>query len=422
MTYQEALDYISSLAPRGWRLGLDRMEEFARRASLLPSDQKFIHVAGTNGKGSTTAMIQSALTEQGLRSGSFFSPYVVDPRERVQIGREMISPQLLAEITEYLRPIGESLSETEFGGVTEFEFKTAIGLECWKRAECEYVALEVGLGGRLDATNVITPVSSAIVSIGLDHVQILGNTVEEIAFEKAGILKPGRPGIVGEVSPEVLRVIEARASEVGAPLWRVGFEVRYEVQTSGKVRVTTPQSEILLEPSLFGLVQQHNSAVAYAALELAGAVRNPQAVQLGFSTATIPGRYQRISRRDQEWILDGAHNPDSALVLAEMLVQDRKKDLICLTGMLQGHSPEEFYPTLSRFVREFWVVPVDNPRSMTPPALAAILDSMGLKTRTFESTAAAIEAADCAEDTEGYLVSGSFYAVGEIMRLLRSLP
>jgi folylpolyglutamate synthase/dihydropteroate synthase len=105
-----------------------------------------------------------------------------------------------------------------------------------------------------------------------------------------------------------------------------------------------------------------------------------------------------------------------------MLVQDRKKDLTCLTGMLQGHSPEEFYPTLSRFVREFWVVPVDNPRSMTPTTLAAMLDSMGLKTRTFESTAAAIEAADCAEDTEGYLVSGSFYAVGEIMRLLRSLP
>ncbi len=420
MTYDEALSYIASLAPRGWRLGLDRMEEFARRASLLPSAQRFIHVAGTNGKGSTTAMIQSALVEQGFSSGSFFSPYVVEPRERVQVGREYISEGDLAAITAFLKPIGESLSETEFGGVTEFEFKTAIGLECWKRHECEWVALEVGLGGRLDATNIITPECAAIVSIGLDHVSILGSTVEEIAFEKAGVLKPGRPGVIGEMVPEARRVIERQADEVGSPIWRAGIEIGYELRPNGKVRVQTAHSQIELEPSLFGAIQHHNAAVAYAALELAGAVRDPEGIQRGFATASIPGRYQRIVRGETEWIFDGAHNPDSANVLAAMLRQDEKRSLVCITGMLQGHDPEEFYPKIAPFVEEFWLVPVDNPRSMTPTELDKTLHGLGLKTRAFDSTAAAIKAADRAEVTEGYLVSGSFYAVGEIMRLLRS--
>ena len=420
MTYDEAVAYIASLAPRGWRLGLDRMEEFARRAFLTPSEQRFIHVAGTNGKGSTTAMIQSALIEQGISTGAFFSPYVVEPRERIQVGREFISEAQLAEITKFLKPIGESLSETDFGGVTEFEFKTALGLECWKRNGCEFVALEVGLGGRLDATNIINPACSAIVSIGLDHVSILGNTVEEIAFEKAGVLKPGRPAVIGEMAPGPLRVIEKQAAEVGADIWRVGIEVKYTANSNGTVAVQTPTSQIDLEPSLFGAVQQHNAAVAYASIELGGALRDRESIQRGFATAAIPGRYQRLEHGGMEWVFDGAHNPDSAKVLGAMLSQDRKQDLVCVTGMLQGHDPEEFYPKIAPFVREFWVVPVDNPRSMTPEELAHTIRRLGLKTRTFDSTAAAIEAADYAKNPEGYLVSGSFYTVGEIMRLLRS--
>jgi dihydrofolate synthase/folylpolyglutamate synthase len=365
-------------------------------------------------------MIQSALIEQGFATGAFFSPYVVEPRERVQIGREYISEAQLAEVTEFLKPIGESLSETEFGGVTEFEFKTALGLEFWKRQQCEYVALEVGLGGRLDATNIVTPACSAVVSIGLDHVSILGNTEEEIAYEKAGVLKKGCPAVIGKMAPGPLKVIEHQADEVGSTIWRVGAEISYEVKPNGKVSVTTPNSEIELEPSLFGAVQHHNAAVAYASMELAGAVRDWEAVKRGFATASIPGRYQRLLHHGSEWVFDGAHNPDSAKVLAAMLAQDSKQDLICLTGMLQGHDPEQFYLKIAPYVKEFWIVPVDNPRSMTPADLAETIQRLGLNTRTFDSTEAAIKAADHAEGTEGYLVSGSFYAVGEIMRLLRS--
>ena len=151
--YEQAMAYIAELAPRGWRLGLDRMEEFINLSGSLNQNitqkPKFIHIAGTNGKGSTTAMVQSCLVEQGYATGAFYSPYVVEPRERIQFGRDMISEEELSKIWEYLAPISEKLNDSEFGGVTEFEFKTAIGFEYWKRKPCDFVALEVGLGGRL---------------------------------------------------------------------------------------------------------------------------------------------------------------------------------------------------------------------------------------------------------------------------------
>jgi dihydrofolate synthase / folylpolyglutamate synthase len=422
LNYQEALDYIASLAPRGWRLGLDRMEEFVRRAGLTESlgdgsSPKFIHVAGTNGKGSTTAMLQSCLAEICPFSGSFFSPYVVDPRERVQFGREMISEGELTSITDYLKPIGESLSETEFGGVTEFEFKTAIGFEYWKRKQCDWVALEVGLGGRLDATNVVTPAVSVIVSIGYDHVNILGNTLKEIAFEKAGILKPGVPGVIGQMDDEARSAIEEYANKIGAPLWRVGYEIQYDKVDAG-VRITTPRSELELMPSLFGDIQLHNAALVYAALELAGLATDKQKIRKGVSTAYIPGRFSVIGHEGREVIFDGAHNAESAQVLAKMLTQAGKKDMICVTGMLTGHEPQHFYEALKPFVKHFHVAPVDFPRTRSAGELAHELRVMGCNAFTNENATAALKAAMASSVDNDILVTGSFYLVGEIMRLV----
>lgn len=418
MTYADAQSYIASLAARGWRLGLDRMAEFAARANLTGSlgdghNPKFIHVAGTNGKGSVTAMLQSCLIEQGHKTGAFFSPYVVDPRERIQFGRELISEEDLVALVEWLKPIGESLSETEFGGVTEFEFKTAMGFEHWKRNQADWVALEVGLGGRLDATNIVTPAACAIVSISLDHTSILGNTVGEIAFEKAGIIKPGVPVVIGEMPEEARKAIEKVAKENDSELWRVGFEV--VTKSSGsKVLITTPNSSTIVQPSLYGKIQHHNAAVAYAALEVSGALHHKGKVADGFARASIPGRFQRIGK----FILDGAHNSDSAKQLAAMLHQAGLKPKICITGMLNGHKPEEFYGHLRDIVGEFWVVPINFHRAMLPSELVAELNQMGVKARAFDSIKAALDAAGHGEDTEGVLVSGSFYLIGEVTRLL----
>jgi dihydrofolate synthase / folylpolyglutamate synthase len=416
VTYESALEYIASLAPRGWRLGLDRMEEFVRRSKSLDCDPspKFIHVAGTNGKGSTTAMIQSVLIEQGFNTGSFFSPYVVNPRERVQVGRRYISEQELAEITDFLIPIGEGLSETEYGGVTEFEFKTMIGFEFWKRQRCEFVALEVGLGGRLDATNVVQSAACAIVSIGWDHMHILGNSLSEIAFEKAGILKKGVPAVVGKMEPEPLEVIRKQADTVEAPLWIVGKDVHFESR-GNSVFIETPHSKAEVQPSLFGEIQHHNAAVAYAAAELAGAIKDPQKVSTGFSTASIPGRFQRIEVGDQEWLFDGAHNFDSAVVLHELLRQYGKKVGICITNMLQGHEPRQFYQEIVDSVQEFYVVPIDFHRAREVSELVEELRPLGKPIKAFETLHEAIteakERADCS-----VLLTGSFFLVGEALR------
>ncbi len=423
MDYQQAQDYITSLAPRGWRLGLDRMAEFAKRIGLEgflgePGGPQYVHVAGTNGKGSVTAMIQSCLVEQGFRTGAFFSPYVVDPRERVQFGREMISENDLAEIATKLRPIGESLSETDFGGVTEFEFKTALGFEFWKQKQCEWVALEVGLGGRLDATNIIEPSSSAIVSISYDHVNILGNTLQEIAYEKAGIIKPGKPVVVGEMPAEAFNEIERIANELGSTLWKVGREVAWTKTTKG-VQISTPGSTIEVTPSLFGDIQLHNAAVAYSAMELSGAVGDQDALKRGFASAFIPGRFQRIEYGGKRFICDGAHNADSAMVLAKLLAQAKVEPKICVTGMLLGHSPQDFFGPLKDLVSDFYVCPIDFHRAMNPKDLADEMKQMGLKSTQFETVEAALRAACLVEDVEDILVCGSFYLVGEVMQQLQ---
>ena len=424
MDYQQAQEYIASLAQRGWRLGLDRMAEFAKRAQLSGSlgdgtSPKFIHVAGTNGKGSVTAMIQSCLVEQGFRTGAFFSPYVVNPRERIQFGREMISEPDLAKISTNLKPIGESLNDTDFGGVTEFEFKAAMGFEYWKQKNCDWVALEVGLGGRLDATNIIEPASSAIVSISYDHVSILGSTLTEIAREKAGIIKPGKPVVVGEMPDEALSEIERVARENQSMLWRLGKEVLWEKSPSG-VRISTPYSTVNLCPSLFGDIQLHNATVAYAALELAGAIQKRSEIESGFAKAYLPGRFQRITFRGKSFVLDGAHNADSASVLARLLTEAKIHPKICITGMLVGHSPEEFFETLGEMVDEFYVTPIDFHRSMNPVDLGKSLSDLGLKTKVFETVQAAVDAACKVKDSENILVCGSFYLVGEVTRQIQS--
>ena len=424
MDYDQSQAYIASLAPRGWRLGLDRMSEFAQRIGLPGAlgegeSPKFVHVTGTNGKGSVTAMTQSCLIEQGYRTGGFFSPFVVDPRERIQFDREMISKEDLATIATELLAIEQSLSETEFGGVTEFEFKVAMGFEYWKRKNCEWVALEVGLGGRLDATNIVSPMASAIVSISYDHVSILGKTLREISREKAGIIKPGKPVVVGEMPEEAFREIERIAFNCDAPLWRLGYQVQWQ-KTGNGVLISTPGSTIEVKPNLFGDIQCHNASVAYAALEMAGAIKDSSKIAAGFEKVSLPGRFQRMNVHGKEVILDGAHNADSAQALANMLIQAGLRPAICITGMLTGHSATEFFEPLRHLVGTCYVCPIDFHRTMNPNNLHRELQEKGFQSDVFNSVKAALDAAFQSNDAENILVCGSFYLVGEAMRLLQS--
>ncbi len=426
MTYEQALSYIASLEGRGWRLGLDRMEEMIRRSNLTDSVGKssgpqFIHIAGTNGKGSTTAFVQSILVASGHQTGAFFSPYVVDPRERIQLNRELITREELVAVTEKLIPIAESFSETDFGGITEFEFKTAIGFEFWKQKRCDWVALEVGLGGRLDATNVITPRASIVVSIGLDHINILGNTLAQIAYEKSGIIKPGIPVIVGNMSEEARNVILNEANERESPVWQWGRDIRWIPEDRA---VETPLGRHDgLAPSLIGPIQTHNLALAIAAVEASGAYTSEEALREGARLATIPGRFQVTTYQGRTIIFDGAHNPDSAQILVQTLAKEYPdRSVVLVTNMLAGHEPEEFYQTLRPKVKSVHVVPVDFHRSTPVESMVNKLSPIFKRVNGHQTPIEGLNAAVIeASVSDLVVVTGSFYLVGELLRELTTL-
>ena len=428
MTYEQALAWIAALEKRGWRLGLDRMQEFVRRANLEhavggTNSPKYIHVAGTNGKGSVTAFVQSMLVESGHWTGAFFSPYVYDPRERIQFNRQLIPKNVLAMMTQLLGPIAESLSDTEFGGVTEFEFKTALGFQFWSELNCEWVALEVGLGGRFDATNVVTPAASVIVSIGLDHTAILGDTLEAIAFEKAGIIKPALPVVVGDLGPGPMAVVERRAAELSSPLWRLGREVQLSPIESGGWVVSTPAgSHHGLVPGLFGSRQPANMALAVAALDAAGATRTLRGLVDGAHKAFVPGRFQRLEAKGRHWLLDGAHNVAAAEVLVEsvrlLFETAGARRIVLIAGMMAGHDPNPFFSELSELADSVILAPIQHDRSLQPQELSEAVGCLAGATCVASSSEAVQTAVDATTADDLVLVTGSFYLVGEIGKLL----
>ncbi|HWD37928.1 MAG TPA: folylpolyglutamate synthase/dihydrofolate synthase family protein [Fimbriimonas sp.] len=423
MTYAQAVEAIAALEPRGWRLCLDRMWEFCRRAGLedalgAPGGPQFIHVAGTNGKGSTTAFVESILVAHGYHTGGFYSPYVVDYRERFQLDGHLIPKELLAQLTQELLPIGESLAETDFGGVTKFEFEAGLGFLFWKRSKCDWVALEVGLGGRLDATNVVTPRCSVIVSIGLDHVSILGDTLSRIAVEKAGIIKPGIPVVVGEMEPGALEAIEQRAMECQSEIWRFGQEIRLE---DGWSVVTPAGRHDGLMPSLEGVMQPHNMALAVASLDAAGVPLNDTFLAKGVREAFAPGRFQLVRYQGSQVVLDGAHNRDAGVALLRSI--DKRfgnRPWRLVTNMLSGHDPLEFYELFRGRVRSVDLAPIDFVRATPVDVAAKLLEGMLPNIRTHASSLEAYQTA-CNEAASDDLVvvTGSNYLVGDILRAIR---
>ncbi len=415
MTFAEAVEALGRLGKRGWRLELDRMRELVRRLDL-DHTPRYVHVAGTNGKGSVTAFVQSLLVEQGYRTGATYSPYVFSIRERVQLGRNLISESDFARWVGRVLAVGDELEGTELGGPTEFEVKTAVGFGYWSEQRCDAVALEVGLGGRLDATNVVTdPAACVIVSIGLDHTAILGETLGKIAAEKAGIVKPGRPVVVGEVHPEAWESIHFAASVRGAPVWRFGRDVHLGPGLDGWT-VETPNGVYGgLNPGIRGAMQPHNMALAVAALDAGGLLRDPTALARGVSRARLPGRFQTVHHSGQRYLLDGAHNAESAehLVASLPLLPDWPVPTVLLTGMVEGHDPRRFYTPLAPVVQEVHIVPIASERSRSPLTLALSMGDLFPAVTAHETLEAGLAAARSREGAL-ILVTGSFYLLGDV--------
>lgn len=413
MTYEESLTYIASLEKRGWRLGLDRM----RALLALVGDPhmggpEYFHVAGTNGKGSTTKAIQSILSSTGYKTGSFFSPFVYDFRERIQIDGSMILPTEVSSLCEELIGPSETLAKSSLGGPTEFEFKAAMGFLHWMRSNCQYVALEVGLGGRLDATNVVEPLVSVITEIGFDHQQFLGNTLREIALEKAGIIKPGKPVVCSVRSDEAMEAIEQISDAVKAPLWKI--ERDFSVQGLG---VKTPKREVTIELSFYSPFQMRNFAAAIAAIDMADVNVSDSDIKTGVQNAVLPGRMEVVSH-SPIIVLDGAHNPQSAAAVSDAIRSKFSPGrLILVYSAATGH---DALSTVKAFAAdEIHASTMDHSRSIDRDTLIA---SLPQHAQIHGSVLTAIKSALArAMEEDVILISGSFYLLAEAKRELQRI-
>lgn len=341
MEYREALDWLYSVQQFGIKPGLDNTRKLLKVLQLPGTRQRFIHVAGTNGKGSTCAFMESILRAGGERTGLFTSPHLVQFRERIQVCGEMIPEE------EVLRSILilKDLVSTWHPHPTFFELTLAIALDWFDRAGAEIVVLETGMGGRLDATNVVTPLVSVITPIALDHQQWLGETIALIAGEKAGIIKPDIPVVCAPQKPEAESVLRETASE------RNSF-IRF---------VNTPYTAS--ELPLAGRHQQLNAALALAALEAAHLLPKPDAVLRGLSNTYWPARFQILN--NGRLIVDGAHNPHSIAQLVETWKEkfgNEKCHLIF--GALEGKNHEESLRLLAPITAEATFITVNSPRSV----------------------------------------------------------
>ena len=406
MTYEQSVAYLSGLLAFGIRLERERFVELLRRVGNPHERLRCLHVAGTNGKGSTTTFIASVLRSAGYNVGAYLSPYVFDLRERILLNGAMIPKADFARWVETLRtPIESIAAETELGSTTEFELKTAVAF-CWlAEQQVDFAVIEVGIGGRLDATNIIPPPLVAVItSIGYDHQSLLGDTLAKIAGEKAGIIKQGTLACITAVPPgEALDVIAAKAMAENVPLRTVG---------TGDA-VTSPLA-------LRGPFQRVNAAVARAAVEVlnenGAADAAESAIRNGLATATLPGRFQTALPGDPALVLDVAHNEDGARVLAQALrAEFPGRRYRFVVGMSRNHDPHPFLRELAPLAEEGRIA-VTAPRFRPKPAeeVAAAAIAIGLSPQIVEPTSSAIVRAwEEAKPGDVVVVTGSFYVVGE---------
>jgi len=432
MEYEDALRYMNGRLRLGVKLGNERFVALLERLGSPHERLRVIHVAGTKGKGSTVAMAASILQAAGHRVGQYLSPYVYDVRERIQINGEMIPKDDFARWVAQIRPHVEALEATDLGPTTEFELKTAVGL-CWFAEQAvDYVVLEVGLGGRLDATNVIPrPLVSVITNIGFDHTELLGDTLGQIAGEKAGIVKSGVPCVTGvPVGGEADAVIARVCRERNAPLCYVaacgeaGADSRFCASPDDSLAVRTPRRAVSgLRLRLRGAFQHANAAVAVAALDAIDATDLPpvsdDAVRRGLEVAYVPGRLERVADRPLV-VVDVAHNEMAAQALADALREDYGADrrrLLLVVGLSRHHDPESFLRPLAALRPAVLIAtqPPFRPRDARDVADAARRQGVP-HTQLAPSGVADAARLAFAQAGPGDLlcVTGSFYTVGDV--------
>ena len=316
MTLDEALYYIHSVCWKGSVPGLERISALLDKMGHPERKLKFIHVTGTNGKGSTCAMLASMFTKAGYKTGLYTSPFLIRFNERIQIDGVQISDEEICRITEYIKPLADSIFEQP----TEFEMVTALGFEYFARQGCDLVVCEVGMGGEFDATNVILPPEAAVIcNIGLDHTEVLGDTLEKIAATKSGIIKPGCDAVIYREQPSVEAVIEDRCKAVGAKLHKADFADIHLLSHDLTGQVFDWERFKRLKLPLLGDHQLHNAAVALTTatvMQQRGWKLTDDDIREGLASVRWPGRFD-VRRSDPLFIIDGGHNPQCIQALVK---------------------------------------------------------------------------------------------------------
>ena len=427
MDYQECLDYVNTYGWSQWRLGLDRIRELMHRVGDPQDDLRFIHVAGSNGKGSTCAMLERILREAGYRTGMFPSPYIEDFRERIQVNGEMISKEALCEITEKVAEQADQMEDHP----THFELVTAIGLLYFVRMRCDIVVLEVGMGGEFDATNIIgAPEVAVITNIGLEHTEYLGSTLEKIARTKAGIIKTGSDVVLYDGEPEVKAVVEEVCREKGCALHIAYYDrIRrlsssLEGQTFVYLGDEAPAGKGAAEPqtfrlSLLGEYQLHNAAVVLTTVDVLrarGFDIPSEAVKTGLAHVKWPARFEVLCR-EPLFILDGGHNPQCAQALAAS-IQDTLGDqkVWFLFGVLSDKKYEKIVDMIAPCAAGFVCITPDSPRAVPAQALAQYLRGRGFEAQACSKTEAAIALSLTNAEGLPVVAFGSLYSAGTIRK------
>ncbi len=422
MDYKETLDYISSINWKGSVLGLERIQTLMEKLGNPQKELKFIHIGGTNGKGSTAAFLSSILCEAGYKTGLFTSPFIETFNERMQINNTNISDEELAEVTSYIRPFADSMEDKP----TEFELNTAISLVYFAKNKCDIVVFEVGMGGSLDSTNIIdSPEVAVITAIGLDHTEELGDTIEKIAQTKSGIIKEGCSVVLYDQVDSVKEVIENRCKEVGAKLFvSEPNEVIFKSVDIEAQHFSYKDFDELQMP-LIGRYQLFNVAVALKVVEVLiskGWNISKDQIKDGLKKTKWPGRFE-VLRKDPIFIVDGAHNPHGIKATSESIKSvfskelEEGKKLTFLFGVMADKDYKDMLSQIVPFAKDFLCVTPDNPRALDSKKLAEVIKEIGVNARSYDTIEEAIDSAlNC---NNNCLALGSLYMIGDIKRYIK---
>ena len=422
MNAEQAIAYIHSVCWKGSIPGLGRTQELLEKMGNPEKKLKFVHIAGTNGKGSTAAMTASILSKAGYRTGLYTSPYIYRFHERIQVDGVEISDEDLTEITEYVKPLADSMAQSP----TEFELVCCIAFEYFYRKKCDIVVLEVGMGGAWDATNVIeVPEVAVITNIGLDHTEYLGDTVEKIAETKSGIFKPHGHGVVYRSTPSVEAVYERVCAERDVSLRKADFDglVLKAHTLEGQVFDCGSRKNLVLP--LLGDHQLHNASVVLSIADTLigeGWKISEQNIYDGIRDVRWPGRFDIVCRKPL-FIIDGGHNPQCI----EALVKNIRdylagKKVIALTGVLADKDYADMYKPVMPLVDRFVCITPPNPRKLEAEQLARYLRQAGAQAQASESILDGVKKAmELAGEDGVVLCFGSLYSIGGIRDALKDL-